>query len=105
MSEMAGAVARQWTGVAKPGRADDYLQHLRHETLPALRRLAGFVHVIVMRREVGDGTEFQVVTVWSSRDAIQAFAGKDIETAVVPPAAQALLVRYDERVVHYTIAQ
>ncbi len=34
-------------------------------------------------------------------DAIEAFAGQDITKAVVPPAAQALMVRYDDRAVHY----
>jgi hypothetical protein len=43
------------------------------------------------------------MTVWHSRAAIEAFAGKDISVAVVPPAAQALLLRYDREVVHYEI--
>jgi heme-degrading monooxygenase HmoA len=98
-------IARQWKGVARPGCADDYIEHLRRETFPALRALAGFAQATVMRREVGDGTEFQVVTVWQSLDAIRAFAGDDVEVAVVPPAAQALMLRYDDRAVHYQIVQ
>ncbi len=46
-----------------------------------------------------------VTTMWRSLDAIKAFAGDDITTAVVPPAAQALMVRYDDRAVHYEIVQ
>jgi len=99
------AVARQWKGVVKPGRADDYVRHLQSETLPALRRLAGFDTVTIMRRDVEDGVEFQVTTYWRSLDAIKAFAGEDVTRAVVPPAAQALMVRYDERAVHYDIVQ
>ena len=89
----------------KPGRADEYVRHLRQETLPALTRLEGFVTATLMRREVGNGTEFQVCTIWRSLDAIKAFAGDDITTAVVPPAAQALMVRYDDRAVHYDIVR
>jgi heme-degrading monooxygenase HmoA len=98
-----GLILRQWKGVAKPDQADAYIAHLERETFPALTRLAGFVHAGILRREVEDGTEFQIQTIWRSIDAIKAFAGDDAEGAVVPPAAQALLVRYDRRAVHYEI--
>ena len=96
-------VARQWRGVVKPGGADAYLMHLQHETVPSLRRIPGFAHVAVMRREVEDGTEFQVTTYWHSLDAIKAFAGEDVTRAVVPPAAQALMVRFDGRAIHWDV--
>jgi len=100
-----GTVARQWKGVVRPGQADTYLAHLREDTIPALTRLDGFRHVSILRREVEDGTEFQVTTVWRSSASIEAFAGADVTMAVVPPAAQALMVRYDERAAHYEIVQ
>jgi heme-degrading monooxygenase HmoA len=101
----APRIARQWNGVVKPGLANEYLRHLHDETLPELNRLAGFATATIMRREVEDGTEFQVTTYWHSLDAIKAFAGDDIARAVVPPAAQALMVRHDDRAVHYEIVQ
>jgi len=100
-----GVISRQWTGVVRPGQADAYLAHLRRETIPALRRLDGFLGVGVLRREVEDGTEFQVTTIWRSLDAIKAFAGEDVTRAVVPPAAQAFMVRFDDRAVHYELVQ
>jgi heme-degrading monooxygenase HmoA len=99
----SGVVIRQWKGVVKPGLADAYIRHLQRETLPALSRLEGFGTVTILRREIDDGTEFQVTTLWRSLDAIKAFAGEDVTRAVVPPAAQALMVRYDDRAVHYDI--
>ena len=96
-------VVRQWKGVAKPGQEDAYIAHLQRETFPALGRIAGFVTASILRRTIEDGTEFQIVTTWRSLDAIEAFAGEDAEAAVVPPAAQALLSRYDARVAHYEI--
>jgi len=101
----AGGVVRQWKGVVKSGLANEYLRHLHKETLPSLGRLDGFSGASIMRRDVDDGTEFQVVTLWRSLDAIMAFAGEDVTRAVVPPAAQALMVRYDERAVHYTLVE
>ena len=103
-SHAAGYVVRQWKGVVKPGRDGDYLRHLREETLPSLQRLAGFVSATVLRRDVDDGVEFEVMTAWRSLDAIKAFAGDDVTMAVVPPAAQAMMLRFDDRAVHYTVA-
>ena len=100
-----GAVSRQWTGVVQTDRAGDYLRHLNEETIPALRRLPGLLGVSICRREVADGTEFQVTTTWRSLDAIAAFAGEDVTRAVVPAAAAAMMIRYDERAVHYEIVQ
>ena len=96
-------VSRHWTGVAKPGMADSYVMHLQQATFPALRALRGFVSSAILRRDVDEGTEFRIVTVWTSRGAIEAFAGPDITAAVVPPAAQALLLRYDVHAVHYDV--
>lgn len=100
-----GMISREWKGVVKPGKADEYLTHLRRETLPALARLDGFVTVAILRREVEDGTEFEIVTIWRALAAIELFAGADVTKAVVPPAAEALMVRYDEHAVHYEIVQ
>jgi hypothetical protein len=36
-------------------------------------------------------------------DAVRAFAGEDVKAAVVPPEAQRLLSRFDERSVHYDV--
>jgi heme-degrading monooxygenase HmoA len=96
-------ISRHWKGVTKPGQEAAYLAHLERETFPALTQIAGFLTATVYRRAVEAGTEFLIVTIWRSLDAIKAFAGDDIEAAVVPPAAQALLASYDRRAVHYEI--
>jgi len=96
-------ISRHWKGIVKRGRADAYIAHLEGETLPSLRRLPGFVDASILRRETDGGTEFQIVTVWRSLDAIQAFAGADLTAAVVPDAAQRLMASYDRFVVHYEI--
>jgi hypothetical protein len=40
---------------------------------------------------------------FSSWDAVKAFAGPDWEVSVVPPAARAVLARFDERAAHYEV--
>jgi hypothetical protein len=36
--------------------------------------------------------------------AIEAFAGRDIEVAVVPQSVQAMMLSYDHSVAHYDVA-
>ena len=43
------------------------------------------------------------MTLFESWDAVREFAGADYEAAVVPPAARALLARFDARSVHYDV--
>ena len=98
-------ISRHWKGTIKPGLANRYLEHLRTQTLPQLAAISGFVSVAILRREVADGIEFQIVTVWTSVDSIRAFAGDDPELAVVPAAAQALMTTFDRRAVHYEVIE
>lgn len=96
-------ISRLWTGVARPGQAESYVNHLRADTFPQLSAIPGFVRASVLRREVDGGTEFKIITEWESLTAIRAFAGRDPEVAVVPRVVQAMMAHYDTRVVHYEI--
>ena len=40
--------------------------------------------------------------IFDSLDHVRAFAGDDYETAYVPPAARAVLTRFDEKSAHFT---
>ena len=97
-------ISRHWKGVARPGQAETYVQHLKHDTFPTLAKIRGFIQASILRRDLETGTEFQIVTVWDSLTAIKAFAGEQPDVAVVPASVQAIMSRYDERVVHYDIA-
>ena len=96
-------ISRQWRGLAKRERADDYAEHLRGETFPAIRKIPGFVSASILRRDVEQGVEFLIVTEWKSLEAIRKFAGADAETAVVPRKVQVMMIEYDQRVRHYEI--
>jgi len=96
-------ISRHWKGIAKRELADRYVGHLERETFPQLASLPGFIRATVLRRELAAGTEFQVVTLWDSLGSIEAFAGIDVDAAVVPPEVQAMMVNYDRSVAHYEI--
>ena len=96
-------ISRQWRGLAKASRAGDYVEHLRKDTFPRLRRIAGFVDASILQRHVDPGVEFLIVTRWTSLAAIRKFAGDDAVTAVVPPEVQAMMIEYDRTVRHYEV--
>lgn len=94
-------IVRSWRGRASPETAEKYLRHLQRTVFPELRVIKGHRGEYVLRRGERGGVEFVVLTLWDSMDAIREFAGKDPESAVVPPEARALLTEFDERVNHY----
>ena len=49
----------------------------------------------MLRRDVGERTEFVMFTLWESLDAVKAFAGEDYETAVYYPEDDRYLVERD----------
>jgi heme-degrading monooxygenase HmoA len=98
-------ILRVWRGRALPTKAFAYPAHFRQSVLPELKGIAGFLGAYLLRQERTDGVEFMVLTKWTSMQAIQAFAGKDVGKAVVEPAAVAALAEFDETVQHYEVAE
>jgi heme-degrading monooxygenase HmoA len=94
-------VIRNWIGVVKPERLDDYINHLQNDTLKKLSFIKGFLNASILKRVVSDGIELLVVTYWDNMDAIREFAGDAADIAVVPPIVQEMMVRYDPVVRHY----
>jgi heme-degrading monooxygenase HmoA len=104
-------IVRIWHGWTAPANADAYEHLLREEILAGIeaREIAGFHGIQLLRRDVGgegdEGEEVEFVTIMRFDDlaAVAAFAGPDYEQAVVPPAAQKLLARFDARSAHYEL--
>jgi len=103
MRSEGNMISRHWRGLAKPLHADDYVQHLRSETFPELSKIPGFISASILRRNVQRGVEFLVVTNWESLRAIEQFAGRDSEIAVVPEKVQNMMLDYDHRTRHYEV--
>jgi len=98
-------ISRQWRGLVKATRSEDYVQHLRTETFPALSKLPGFVRATIHRRHLPDGVEYVVVTEWASLESIRQFAGDEAERAVVPAVAREMMLEYDQFARHYEIVE
>lgn len=96
-------IGRVWHGWTEPEAADAYEALLKTEILPGIHRVEGFHGTYLLRRQAGAEVEFVTLTLWESMDAVRAFAGTEVEAAVVPEAAQALLRRYDRTAAHYEV--
>jgi len=83
----------------------EYEEHLRQDTFPQLRKIAGFLGASILKRHLGNGVEFLVVTRWKSLESIARFAGADAEAAVVPANVQSMMIEYDSRVRHYEVVE
>lgn len=97
-------IARIWTARATPTNADAYRDHFDHAVAPAIRPLEGHAGAELLTLDHGDEVEIIVITRWLRLEAIAGFAGGDIEAAVVAPEVQQLLLSWDRRVRHFTVA-
>jgi hypothetical protein len=98
-------ISRVWHGWTSRENADAYERLLLTTILPGIkaRAIAGHHGVYLYRRDVPDGVEFVTTMLFDTMDAVREFAGDHFDVAVVPPAARALLSRFDERSAHYDI--
>jgi heme-degrading monooxygenase HmoA len=96
-------IVRAWRGCASPANPNGYPEHFARSVLPQLNRLDGFLGASLLRHDGADAIEFLVLTRWTSMQAIRAFAGKEVDRAVVEPDAAAALVRFDQTVMHYQV--
>lgn len=97
-------ITRMWRGWTRAAEADRYERHYRSEVMDSLRQVSGFRGARLLRRTVGEETEFVSLTLFDDLDAVRGFAGPDYQTAVVAGEAREVLIRFDERVGHYETA-
>jgi uncharacterized protein YdhG (YjbR/CyaY superfamily) len=98
-------ICRLWRGWTTIGNADAYEAIVRGQVIPGIETMgiAGFRHIDLMRRELGDEVEFQTLMWFDDLASIIAFAGDDYAVSHVPAAARAVLSRFDERAAHYEV--
>jgi heme-degrading monooxygenase HmoA len=96
-------IARYWAATTTKENAPLYAHHLTTSVFPELQRLSGYEGGKLLQRDDRGRVEVIVITFWESLDSIRAFAGDDLEQAVVPDKAAAFLSDYDRRVKHFEV--
>jgi heme-degrading monooxygenase HmoA len=97
-------IVRSWSARASSDGAHAYIAHFNEKVLPQLQRIGGHRGTMLLRSRAGaDDVELVVLTFWDSLAAIRAFAGDDLEAAVVEDDARAVLRDFDTRVRHFEL--
>ena len=96
-------IARLWHGVVSSEKADAYGQYLAGFGVRDYESVPGSRGVKVLRRSECAHVHFLLLSLWSSREAIEAYAGPDIEQAHYYPYDLECLVDPEPRVAHYEV--
>lgn len=97
-------IARVWRGAVRPPDADAYAEYIRRTGFAEYAETPGNRGAWMLRRDDEDRTEFVTLSFWDSADAIRAFAGDDIEAAVLYPEDERYLIDGESAVTHYAVA-
>jgi heme-degrading monooxygenase HmoA len=96
-------IARIWRGAVLLEDSDAYADYMQDTGVAGYARTPGNRGVWMLRRDLGDRTEFVMFTLWDSIEAIKAFAGEDYETAVFYPEDDRFLVERELKSAHYEL--
>ena len=92
-------IARIWSGAVRTPDADDYAGYIQETGFAEYGQTPGNRGAWLLRREDQGTTEFIALSLWESVDAIRAFAGEDIEAAVLYPEDERYLIGGESRTV------
>jgi heme-degrading monooxygenase HmoA len=97
-------IARIWSGAVRTVDADEYAGYIRETGFAEYGRTPGNRGAWLLRRDDEGTTEFMTLSLWDSIGAVRAFAGEDIEAAVLYPEDERYLVGGVSRIAHYDVA-
>lgn len=98
-------IARIWRGATRAEDADAYADYLRRTGVKEYRKTSGNEGVFMLRRIVGGRAEFMVLTLWQDLDAVRAFAGDDVATAMFYPRDDHYLVERELTAEHWEVVE
>ena len=96
-------IARHWRGWTKPGNADAYEALLKNKVLPGLNGIPGYRGGYILRSDGREESEFVVVNLFDSLEAVRHFAGPDYSVPVFEPEAKQLLSKFEPAANHYEV--
>jgi hypothetical protein len=96
-------IARHWRGWTEVQNADAYEALLRNTVLPGLKGVEGYRGGYVLRHDGARESEFVVVNLFESLDAVKRLAGVDYNVPVFEPEAKRLLSWIEPVAMHYEV--
>ncbi len=101
------AIKRIWHGWTSVANAAAYENLLHEDIFPAIeaKKIPGYRSIELLRRDLGDQTEFITVMAFDTLDNVIAFQGADYQRAYVPGQAQRVLQRWDDVSAHFAVRE
>ncbi|UCC87074.1 MAG: hypothetical protein JSV81_19820 [Anaerolineales bacterium] len=96
-------IARMWHGVTRAADAQAYFNYLNQTGVPDSQATPGNQGMYVLRKVEGDVAHFVLISLWDSWEAIQRFAGQDVERARYYPEDESYLLELEPTVTHYEV--
>jgi len=96
-------IARHWRGWTKLENTEAYESLLKTKVLPQLREIAGYGGGYLLRSDGAEESEFVVINLFDSLEAVREFAGPNYSVPVFEPQAKALLSRFEPVANHYKV--
>ena len=96
-------IAREWRCTCPFDKIDEFIPYLHRTGVDDARSTPGFKGAEIFKREIGGSIEVVLITFWESVESVKAFAGGDIEKAVLYPEDYKYGIVSDLTVKHYTV--
>lgn len=96
-------ILREWRGRVPRVKTAAYLEFLRAQAMPDYAATPGHRGTWILVDEGPEVSEFLLLTLWDSREAIRGFAGEDISRARYYPQDPEFLLEMPERLRHYEV--
>jgi hypothetical protein len=96
-------IARIWRGATSSTDVAAYVDYLLRTGIEQYQRTPGNMGAWILWRELNRRAEFLTLSMWDSLQAVEGFAGKDIDRAVFYPEDDRYLVERDVTVSHYEV--
>ena len=98
-------IARTWSAAVRLADRDRYVAYLAETGVADYRATPGNLGVLVLSRPLGELVEVVTLSVWTSMDAVRAFAGNEPEVARFYPGDETFLVEKDLHVEHHEVVE
>ena len=96
-------IARVWAGEVRRADAEEYADYIRDTGFREYGETAGNRGAWLLRRDDGESTRFVALSMWESLDSVRAFAGDDVEAAVLYADDERFLLPGSSSVTHYDV--
>ena len=98
-------IVQIWQSITLLSNAEKYQSLLIRHVLPAYQCASGNLGVYLCREANDQLTNFLLLSLWSSPEALIQFRGPDVETAAPSPEEKKLLLAFESTVRNYEVIQ